>query len=127
MTEANPRTESLFWSALAFASPEERARFLDEACGGDQQLRGRIEELLAAYPKVEGFLEPPAPGPSPTRRSTSTCSAIAAMLYSPRAVASARSSTTIEVTRQAAPGAFRRPHDRALGSPRIGLGEQLRR
>src|SRR5205807_5753451 len=24
---------------------------------------GRLEELLAAYPKVEGFLEPPAPGP----------------------------------------------------------------
>ena len=41
MPEANPRTESLFWSALAIASPEERGRYLDQACGGDPQLRGR--------------------------------------------------------------------------------------
>src|SRR5262245_2218363 len=61
MSEAKPRTESLFWSALAISSPEERARYLDRQCGGDQRLRGRIEELLAAYPKVEDFLEPPAP------------------------------------------------------------------
>src|SRR5262249_56918828 len=66
MSEANPRTESLFWSALAISLPEERARYLDQTCGGDQQLRGRIEELLAAYPKVEGFLEPPAPSPVAT-------------------------------------------------------------
>jgi serine/threonine protein kinase/tetratricopeptide (TPR) repeat protein len=66
MSEANPRTESLFWSALAISSPEERARYLDQACGGDQQLRGRIEELLAAYPKVEGFLELRAPSPAVT-------------------------------------------------------------
>src|SRR5262245_29439681 len=63
MSEANRRTESLFWSALAIASPEERARHLDEACGGDPQLRGHLEELLAAYPKVESFLEPPARSP----------------------------------------------------------------
>src|SRR4051794_40304708 len=61
MPEANPRTESLFWSALAIPSAEERARFLDGECGGDGQLRARLEELLAAYPKVEGFLEPAAP------------------------------------------------------------------
>jgi hypothetical protein len=66
MSEANPRSESLFWSALAIPSPEERGRYLDQSCGGDQQLRGRVEELLAAYPKVEGFLEPPAPGPVAT-------------------------------------------------------------
>src|SRR5262245_55367627 len=66
MSEANPRTESLFWSALALSSPEERARFLDESCGGDQELRGRIEELLAAYPKVESFLEPRHPSPVAT-------------------------------------------------------------
>src|SRR5262249_41740769 len=66
MAEPKVYPESLFWSALAIASPEERARYLDQACGGDQQLRGRVEELLAAYPKAEGFLEPPAPGPGAT-------------------------------------------------------------
>src|SRR5262245_39044524 len=66
MSEANPSTESLFWSALAIASPEERGRYLDRSCGGGQRLRGRVEELLAAYPKVEGFLEPGDTTPSPT-------------------------------------------------------------
>jgi serine/threonine protein kinase/tetratricopeptide (TPR) repeat protein len=66
MSEANPRTESLFWAALALAAPEERARYLEQACGGDHQLRGRLEELLAAYPKAEDFLEPPAAGPAVT-------------------------------------------------------------
>jgi tetratricopeptide (TPR) repeat protein/serine/threonine protein kinase len=64
MSDATPRTESLFWSALAISSPEERARYLDEACGADQQLRRRLEELLAAYPKVESFMEPAATGPA---------------------------------------------------------------
>jgi tetratricopeptide (TPR) repeat protein/serine/threonine protein kinase len=64
MSDANPRTESLFWSALAISAPEERAHYLDEACGADRQLRGRLEELLAAYPKVEDFLEPATTGPS---------------------------------------------------------------
>jgi tetratricopeptide (TPR) repeat protein/serine/threonine protein kinase len=64
MSDATPRTESLFWSALAIPSPEERSRYLDEACGADQQLRIRLEELLAAYPKVEDFLEPEATGPA---------------------------------------------------------------
>src|SRR5262245_36130318 len=66
MSEANPRTESLFWSALALESPAERARYLDQACGSDPLLRVQVEELLAAYPKVERFLEAPAAGPGVT-------------------------------------------------------------
>src|SRR5262249_54563364 len=62
MSQPKPRTESLFWSALAVPSLEERARYLDQVCGDDQQLRGQLEELLAAYPKVEHFLESPACG-----------------------------------------------------------------
>src|SRR5262249_9177155 len=45
---------------LAIPSPKDRAEYLDRACGGDHKLRGQIEELLAAYPKVERFLESPA-------------------------------------------------------------------
>jgi WD40 repeat protein/serine/threonine protein kinase len=61
MSKTNPRTEALFWSALAITSPAERACYLDQACGGDRQLRGQLDELLAAYPRVESFLESPAP------------------------------------------------------------------
>jgi serine/threonine protein kinase/Flp pilus assembly protein TadD len=57
---ANPQTESLFSAALAIESSEERAKYLDQVCGSDQSLRARVEELLAAYPRVERFLEAPA-------------------------------------------------------------------
>lgn len=38
---------------------EERAKYLDEACAGNEALRARVEELLAADAELEGFLEPP--------------------------------------------------------------------
>ena len=66
MYESNPKTESLFAAALARESPEERANYLDRACGTDHQLRAQLEELLAAYPKVERFLESPARNPVAT-------------------------------------------------------------
>jgi eukaryotic-like serine/threonine-protein kinase len=66
MSESNPKTESLFTAALAMESPEERAIYLDQACGADQQLRVQVEELLAAYPKVERFLESPTRDPVAT-------------------------------------------------------------
>jgi serine/threonine protein kinase len=66
MAEANANTESVFWSALAISSPEERARYLDQSCGNDQRLRNQIDELLAAYPKIESFLEPPVASPAAT-------------------------------------------------------------
>jgi WD40 repeat protein/serine/threonine protein kinase len=50
-------TESIFWEALAIESAEGRAHHLDRACGGDRRLRAQVEELLAAYPKAERFLE----------------------------------------------------------------------
>jgi serine/threonine-protein kinase len=62
MSEPNSITESLFSAALAIESPEDRAKYLDQACGSDQLLRARLEELLAAYPKAERFLESPAAG-----------------------------------------------------------------
>jgi serine/threonine protein kinase/tetratricopeptide (TPR) repeat protein len=65
MSEPQANTERIFWAAQAAASAEERARYLDQACGHDAGLRVRVEELLAAYPKAEGFLEPPvARGPT---------------------------------------------------------------
>jgi eukaryotic-like serine/threonine-protein kinase len=59
MPGQNPTTESIFWEALALQSPAERAAYLQRACGGDQALRAQVEELLAADPKVQSFLESP--------------------------------------------------------------------
>jgi serine/threonine protein kinase len=51
--------ESIFFAALEKTSAEERAGYLDQACGQDAELRQRVERLLAAHPKVGGFLQPP--------------------------------------------------------------------
>jgi TolB-like protein len=58
--------ESLFHTAHE-KTAEERARFLDEACGSDQTLRGEVESLLANEDLAAGFLESDgsgAPGPA---------------------------------------------------------------
>ncbi|MGE0640390.1 MAG: tetratricopeptide repeat protein [Thermoanaerobaculia bacterium] len=41
-------------------APEELARYLDQACGGDETLRADLERLLAAERGASGFLESPA-------------------------------------------------------------------
>jgi WD40 repeat protein/serine/threonine protein kinase len=56
MTIAESPVESIFSAALAKPSVEERAAYLEEACGGDPQLRNRVERLLEAHPKLGGFL-----------------------------------------------------------------------
>ncbi len=52
--------ESIFHAALAKATPEERAAFLADACGGDVALRRQVDELLQAQEKAGPFLEQPA-------------------------------------------------------------------
>ncbi|MCC9609489.1 bifunctional serine/threonine-protein kinase/formylglycine-generating enzyme family protein [Blastopirellula sp. JC732] len=51
--------ESLFAQAIAIQSPEERARFLDEACGDDHELRVGVESLLRHAEIAGSFLEHP--------------------------------------------------------------------
>ena len=51
--------DSLFHSALE-REPEERAAFLDEACGSDASLRKQVEALLAAHEEAGSFIESPA-------------------------------------------------------------------
>jgi serine/threonine protein kinase/tetratricopeptide (TPR) repeat protein len=53
--------ESVFFAALEKGSPQERAAYLEEACGKDQELRQHVERLLLAHPKVGSFLQAPAP------------------------------------------------------------------
>ncbi len=62
MTEQSP-AERIFFSALEKSTPEERAAYLDAACGEDAGLRHRVERLLEAHPMAGDFLEPPASPP----------------------------------------------------------------
>jgi serine/threonine protein kinase/WD40 repeat protein len=52
--------QSIFAEALQRSSPEERARYLDAACAGDESLRCRVENLLRASEEAADFLERPA-------------------------------------------------------------------
>jgi serine/threonine protein kinase/tetratricopeptide (TPR) repeat protein len=51
--------EALFAAALGKASPAERLAFLAEACGGDADLRARVEALLQAHDHPDSFLQAP--------------------------------------------------------------------
>jgi serine/threonine protein kinase/tetratricopeptide (TPR) repeat protein len=55
------RADSIFLMALETPTAEERSAYLDGACGSNQELRERVERLLAAHLKVSAFLELPAP------------------------------------------------------------------
>jgi len=52
------RSKDVFQAALTRAS-EQRAAFLDEACGGDAELRREVDSLLAAHAAAGGFLSSP--------------------------------------------------------------------
>src|SRR6516162_8282127 len=54
---------SIFLEALQRQSPEERAAFLDQACGGNRDQRHSVELLLKAHAKAGAFLAPPSTGP----------------------------------------------------------------
>jgi len=56
MSEMSP-AEEVFFAALEKATPAERAAYLDEACASQPALRARVKKLLAAHPRVGGFLE----------------------------------------------------------------------
>jgi serine/threonine protein kinase/Tol biopolymer transport system component len=50
---------NVFESALRRGAAE-RAAFLSEACGGDEELRGEVEALLESHERAGGFMEEPA-------------------------------------------------------------------
>jgi tetratricopeptide (TPR) repeat protein/serine/threonine protein kinase len=54
--------ESIFFAALEKQSSAERKAFLDEACAGNDELRGSVERMLAAQADAGSFLESPPPG-----------------------------------------------------------------
>ena len=52
--------KEVFFEAIEKATPEERAAFLDEACGQDPVLRRRVEDLLGKHFQQDGFMNEPA-------------------------------------------------------------------
>jgi tetratricopeptide (TPR) repeat protein len=75
----DPEANDLFLRAREIPAPEDRQRFLDEACAGKPELRARVEGLLRAGAEAGSFLERPAqelgatgafaPGPQDERTS----------------------------------------------------------
>ena len=49
MAAEKPDIHAIFDEALTRDLPEERARYLDEACGDDPKVRERVEALLRAH------------------------------------------------------------------------------
>src|SRR6516162_6724244 len=52
--------KEIFLEAIEKATPDERAAFLDQACGDDPLLRQRVEELLAEHFEQDNFMQEPA-------------------------------------------------------------------
>jgi eukaryotic-like serine/threonine-protein kinase len=52
--------ESIFAAAIDLATPEECGAYVRSACGGNEELRQRVEKLLQAHFHAGNFLEPPA-------------------------------------------------------------------
>jgi hypothetical protein len=48
---------SIFLGALDIPEPSDRAAFLDRACAGNPDLRGLVEQLLAAHAGAGSVLE----------------------------------------------------------------------
>ncbi len=59
MPAVTPDVREIFLAAAGRATPAERAAYLDGACGGDAELRRRVEALLKAHDESGGFLEGP--------------------------------------------------------------------
>ena len=53
---------SIFLDALELTDPEQRRKYLDQACGVDQELRGQVEQLLVSHNDASSFLEKPPEG-----------------------------------------------------------------
>src|SRR5262249_36314323 len=62
MTEMTP-AEAVYFAAAALPEAD-RAAYLARACARDDDLRRRVERMLAARPEVGDFLEPPPAAPA---------------------------------------------------------------
>ena len=69
MGDEQEAAEQLFEEALDLR-PEERGAFLDRACGGQHDLRSKVEALLKENDRLQGFLsDPPLAAPQQPRKA----------------------------------------------------------
>ena len=61
-----PNLRTIFAEALEKETPEARAEYLEAACGGNAEFRGRVEALLSAHGEAGNFLG----GPESTSRAS---------------------------------------------------------
>src|SRR5512143_1307607 len=67
----NSKAEEAIAQAALALPPEQRAAYLNQVCGGDAQLRQRIEALLQAHERAGASMGGPfAPQPGTTIRVT---------------------------------------------------------
>src|SRR5438067_2876438 len=59
MNEHQISEKSIYLEAIEIASPEERAAYLEAACGGDGQLRKEVEALIRAGDRPRRLLDSP--------------------------------------------------------------------
>src|SRR6478609_9086922 len=60
MPEASVTAGTIFGKAISFLQAAEREAYLDEACAGDNHLRGELEKLVSDHFRAGSFLEQPA-------------------------------------------------------------------
>ena len=111
------RAKSLFLAASDLADPAERAAYLDRECGGDAELRQRVEALLAADDGGGRSVEGDAGGMSgPTAPATleATAAVDAETLPSPEPVTGSRARTA-RTPRSRAPRGPTVPADSSRG------------
>jgi hypothetical protein len=58
------RAQAVFLEAVEAADPAAQAAVLDRACGGDPELRRRVEALLRAHRDPASILDRPAVAPA---------------------------------------------------------------
>jgi serine/threonine protein kinase/Flp pilus assembly protein TadD len=66
MAKPHSQEEALFYAALEVDAADQRAAYLDAACGDQRELRRRVEALLRRYAESAGPLDRPVGSPGET-------------------------------------------------------------
>ena len=60
MNQAPVTAETIFGKAIAIAQADQRADFIDQACGDDPPLHREVKRLVVDYFRAGNFLQNPA-------------------------------------------------------------------